>query len=151
MDGDTSRSRAGVRYRLLGLDAPETNRAQCDEELLLGMKAKWRLEKLIASGEARITESGKLDKFGRTLATLTVNGNPETVSFNPSTQKWEATFRVTQFGENVLYGTAKDASNNTGEDTVSVYAWAGDDNNPPNLKILKPAKFRSLMSRHKNN
>jgi endonuclease YncB( thermonuclease family) len=29
---------------------------------------------VIASGEARIIESGKFDRFGRTLATLTVNG-----------------------------------------------------------------------------
>ncbi len=74
VDGDTLRSPAGVRYRLLGLDAPETARAESDEELMLGMKAKWRLQTLIASGEARIIEKGKLDKFGRTLATLTVNG-----------------------------------------------------------------------------
>ena len=38
------------------------------------MKAKTRLEQLIASGTARIIESGRLDKYGRTLAVLTVNG-----------------------------------------------------------------------------
>jgi micrococcal nuclease len=43
-------------------------------ELQLGMKAKARLEQLIASGTARIIESGKLDKYRRSLATLTVNG-----------------------------------------------------------------------------
>ena len=43
-------------------------------ELQLGMKAKARLEQLIASGTARIVESGKLDRYGRTLAVLTVNG-----------------------------------------------------------------------------
>jgi micrococcal nuclease len=48
--------------------------ARCDSELQLGLKAKARLEQLIASGTARIIESGRLDKYGRTLATLTVNG-----------------------------------------------------------------------------
>jgi endonuclease YncB( thermonuclease family) len=47
---------------------------QCDSELALGQKAKARLEQLIASGTARIVESGKREKWGRTLAVLTVNG-----------------------------------------------------------------------------
>jgi micrococcal nuclease len=40
----------------------------------LGQKATARLEQLIASGVARIIESGRRDKYGRTLAVLTVNG-----------------------------------------------------------------------------
>ena len=59
----------------MGFDSPETYQARCDEELALGFKAKKHLEQLISSGTARILESGKLDKFGRTLATLTVSGN----------------------------------------------------------------------------
>lgn len=38
------------------------------------MQAKRRLEQLISRGTVWIIESGKLDKHGRTLATLTVNG-----------------------------------------------------------------------------
>lgn len=53
----------------MGFDTPETNRAQCD-----GEKAKARLEQLIASGTAQIVESGKRDKYGRTLAVLAVGG-----------------------------------------------------------------------------
>ena len=74
VDADTIRSPVGVKYRLLGSDAPETLYAKCDSELRLGMKAKARLEQLIASGTARIIESGRLDKYRRSLATLTING-----------------------------------------------------------------------------
>jgi micrococcal nuclease len=74
VDGDTIRSPAGVKYRLLGFDAPETFYAKCDGELQLGLKAKARLEQLIASGTARIIESGRLDRYRRTLAVLTVDG-----------------------------------------------------------------------------
>jgi micrococcal nuclease len=74
VDGDTIRSPAGVKYRLLGFDAPETFYAKCGRELQLGMKAKALLEQLIASGIARIIESGRLDRYRRSLATLEVNG-----------------------------------------------------------------------------
>jgi micrococcal nuclease len=73
-DGDTIRSPAGIRYRLLGFDAPEIYHAQCDFEYALGMRAKARLEDLIAGGNARLIESGKLDCYARTLAVLTING-----------------------------------------------------------------------------
>ena len=73
VDGDTIRSPAGVRYRLLGFDAPETFQARCDEELALGLKAKERLQELISSGVAVLLESGETDKYGRTLARLTVS------------------------------------------------------------------------------
>lgn len=74
VDGDTIRSPAGVRYRLLGFDAPETGLAKCMEELDLGTRAKRRLQELIDSGGARLVESGKLDRYGRTLASLYVAG-----------------------------------------------------------------------------
>jgi endonuclease YncB( thermonuclease family) len=74
VDGDTVKSPAGVTYRLIDFDAPETFRAQCSDELIRGLKAKERLEQLIASGEARIVENGKRDKYRRTLAALTIDG-----------------------------------------------------------------------------
>jgi endonuclease YncB( thermonuclease family) len=73
IDGDTIRSPAGVKYRLMGFDAPETYRAQCPEELAIGLKAKVRMEELIASGTARLMEH-RLDKYGRTLAVLMIDG-----------------------------------------------------------------------------
>jgi micrococcal nuclease len=72
IDGDTTPY--GVKYRLLGFDAPETFRAQCDAELALGRRAAERLKELLDSGEVRVIESGKIDRYGRTLAHLTVNG-----------------------------------------------------------------------------
>jgi micrococcal nuclease len=74
IDGDTIRAPYGVKYRLMGFDAPETFQAKCDAELALGERAAERLKELLASGEVRIIESGKLDRYGRTLAHLTVNG-----------------------------------------------------------------------------
>jgi hypothetical protein len=58
---------AGIRYRLMGFDSPETYQVRCDEELALGFKAKKRLEQLILSGTARILESGKLRCAGSWL------------------------------------------------------------------------------------
>ena len=74
IDGDTIRAPYGVKYRLMGFDAPETFQAKCDAELALSTRATERLKELLASGEVRIVESGKMDRYGRTLAHLTVNG-----------------------------------------------------------------------------
>ena len=74
IDGDTIRAPYGVKYRLMGFDAPETFQAKCDAELELGKRATERLKELLATGEVRIVESGKTDRYGRTLARLTVNG-----------------------------------------------------------------------------
>lgn len=74
IDGDTIESPYGVKYRLLGFDTPEIFDAKTPQEYALGMKAKKRLEQLLSRGTVRIIESGKLDKYGRSLATLTVNG-----------------------------------------------------------------------------
>ena len=38
------------------------------------MEAKERLEALLASGEVRVIESGRTDKYRRTLAHVEVNG-----------------------------------------------------------------------------
>ena len=43
-------------------------------ERQLGLIAKKRVEQLLARGEVRVLESGKRDKYGRTLAKVTVNG-----------------------------------------------------------------------------
>jgi micrococcal nuclease len=74
VDGDTIRDAQGVSHRLLGYDTPETFRAKCAAELKLGKQAQARLGQLIASGEARLLQSGRRDKYGRSLSTLTVGG-----------------------------------------------------------------------------
>ncbi len=75
IDGDTIRSPAGVTYRLLNFDAPETYRAKCEEEHAAGLKAKVRLEQFIASGNSQLIESGRSDHEGRTLAILMIKGD----------------------------------------------------------------------------
>jgi len=74
VDGDTIKAPYGVTYRLLGFDAPETHFAKCDAELQLGLAAKERLEALLRTSEVKVIESGRRDKYGRTLAHVTANG-----------------------------------------------------------------------------
>lgn len=74
VDGDTIKAPYGVTYRLLGFDTPETRFAKCDAELQLGLAAKKRLEELMGTSEVKVLESSKRDRYGRTLAHVTVNG-----------------------------------------------------------------------------
>jgi endonuclease YncB( thermonuclease family) len=74
VDGDTIKAPFGPTYRILGYDTPEIHFAKCDAERELGKAAKLRVEELLAHGEVRVLESGKLDKYGRTLARVTVDG-----------------------------------------------------------------------------
>jgi endonuclease YncB( thermonuclease family) len=74
IDGDTIKAPFAVKYRLLGFGTPEIFHSQCDAELELGMAAKERLEEILASGEVRVIESGRIDKYRRTLAHVEVDG-----------------------------------------------------------------------------
>jgi endonuclease YncB( thermonuclease family) len=74
VDGDTIKAPYGVTYRLLGYDTPETHFAQCDAERRLGRVASRRLEELLRRGRVRVVESGRRDRYGRTLANVYVNG-----------------------------------------------------------------------------
>lgn len=53
IDGDTVHLEQ-ERYRLLGIDAAEIHRAQCDAERRLGSLTKHRLEELLRSGPVTI-------------------------------------------------------------------------------------------------
>lgn len=74
VDGDTMKAPYGVTYRVLGYDTPETHFAKCDAERRLGRVATRRFEQLLASGEVKVVESGRIDKYRRMLATVYVNG-----------------------------------------------------------------------------
>jgi endonuclease YncB( thermonuclease family) len=74
IDGDTIKAPYGVTYRLLGFDTPETHFAKCDAELQLGLAAKDRLTELLRTSEVTVIESGKRDKYGRTLAKVMADG-----------------------------------------------------------------------------
>jgi micrococcal nuclease len=74
VDGDTIRAPYGPTYRILGYDSPETRFAKCPAERELGFAAKKWLEQLLAHGEVKLLESGRIDKYGRSLATVTIDG-----------------------------------------------------------------------------
>lgn len=77
IDGDTV-ERDGQRWRLSGLDAPETHGARCARERHLGIAAAARLVALLAERGGRVIEeagpSGKprREKYGRRLGRLVV-------------------------------------------------------------------------------
>jgi endonuclease YncB( thermonuclease family) len=68
IDGDT----LGIgeeRYRLLGFDTPETKRARCKRERLLGEKATMRLRALIDNARAvKLDVLTQRDRYNRYLA-----------------------------------------------------------------------------------
>jgi hypothetical protein len=66
IDGDTF-DLDGERIRILNIDTPETFRSRCENELVLGLRAKQRLRQLLDSGPLTIVRENK-DYWGRTLA-----------------------------------------------------------------------------------
>lgn len=76
IDGDTVRVRiagtgALVTVRLLGVDTPETRRAQCAAEARAGKAAtRYTQDWLARPGAITLTAAGR-DKYGRTLGRLT--------------------------------------------------------------------------------
>lgn len=80
-DGDTFKLPTGERIRLENIDTPESGaRAKCDAELFLAVHARAELTRLLGQGEPVITRARrpngqvKLDKYGRTLARVSVGG-----------------------------------------------------------------------------
>ena len=74
VDGDTI-DHGEDQYRLVGFDAPETFRAQCEAEKALGLRAKGRLTEIIQSnGQVELEINPKLDRYGRFLAIARVSG-----------------------------------------------------------------------------
>ncbi len=74
VDGDTVRF-GGASHRLTGFDTPETGyHARCEAEHRLGIVAARRLEELVKTGHAVIQESGKRDRYGRSLSKLYIDG-----------------------------------------------------------------------------
>lgn len=72
IDGDTI-SMKRVVYRIEGINAPEL-RGQCEDEKRLAKEAKRYLSGLLQSGPISFSRSST-DRYGRTLATFTVNGD----------------------------------------------------------------------------
>lgn len=78
IDGDTVRLPSGEVIRIHNIDAPETARARCDAEAALGERAADRLRQLLRAGPVAIIlddpTGRRADRYGRTLARLTVAG-----------------------------------------------------------------------------
>ncbi len=67
IDGDTLKIDSKT-IRIAEIDTPETFRSRCENELVLGLKAKERLGQLVR-GAADVTYNATgVDRFGRTLA-----------------------------------------------------------------------------------
>ena len=85
IDGDTVH-REHERYRLLGIDAAEIHRAQCDAKQRLGKLTKARLEALLQSGpvELRPDKPGERDKYraGRGTKPIGITRAPKARSTN---------------------------------------------------------------------
>lgn len=85
VDGDTIRvpcqpdgCTGSEKIRVLNIDTPETRKATCENELILGLRAKEVLVSLIRGKTIAIDRceaNGRcLDHFGRTLARISVDG-----------------------------------------------------------------------------
>lgn len=73
-DGDTF-TLDGERVRIAAIDTPERSTPQCDAERRLARLARLRLLQLLGDGSAIALERQPLpDRYGRTLARVTVNG-----------------------------------------------------------------------------
>jgi len=63
-----------ARYRLAGIDTPETRGAKCAEERSRGKAAAERLRRLVAGGSVSLSVQRARDKYGRGVASLTHDG-----------------------------------------------------------------------------
>jgi micrococcal nuclease len=72
-DGDSLRL-GEERIRIIGLDTPEIHHAQCSREFALAMRAKEIAQDLIATGAVEIRRTGRVDRYGRSLAAVSVGG-----------------------------------------------------------------------------
>jgi endonuclease YncB( thermonuclease family) len=78
VDGDTL-SINGARIRIVEIDTPETFRSRCENELVLGLKAKERLRSLVDSGTVTFEATGT-DRYRRTLARVFVTRGTEKIN-----------------------------------------------------------------------
>lgn len=88
-DGDTIRVGA-ERIRIANIDTPEMpGRARCAYEADRALAAKARLTQILSGGEITIARDG-VDRYGRTLATLRVNGRDvgEQLVAEGAAQRW---------------------------------------------------------------
>ena len=74
IDGDTI-DVAGVRYRLIGFDTPETYFAKCAHEREIGLEATNRLRHSLSQAQViEMAEIARSDRYNRKLGRLFVDG-----------------------------------------------------------------------------
>jgi len=74
-DGDTFKLPSGEIIRISNIDTPESGaRAKCDAERFLAVHARAGLAQLLGQGEVVVTREPTLDRYGRTLARVSVSG-----------------------------------------------------------------------------
>lgn len=73
VDGDTFWLQ-GEKIRIEGLDAPEISEPKCRTEGALGLQSRDMLRGILSSGDISIRRNGS-DRYGRTLASVYVNGH----------------------------------------------------------------------------
>ncbi len=71
VDGDTGWE-AGVKWRLLNVDAPELSSSQCQAERRMALRARQRLQVLMSNGY-RIDWTGKTGSYGRALVRIALS------------------------------------------------------------------------------
>lgn len=79
-DGDSGRLSDGTRFRLHGIDAPETGSmnqrggAKCEAERALGFEAKAVAVELTRGKTVRVSEIKGRDRYGRNVVRLSLDG-----------------------------------------------------------------------------
>ena len=89
VDADTV-EQAGVRWRLIGLDAPEVHSAKCPEERRQGLIAAARLITLLEErGGHLVPATGRgRDKYGRRLGRLFLGAGDSPAGSRPPALDW---------------------------------------------------------------
>lgn len=79
-DGDSGRLSDGTKFRLHGIDAPETGSmkqrggAKCEAERALGYEAKAAATELTRGREVFVTQVMGRDRYGRNVVSLSLEG-----------------------------------------------------------------------------
>lgn len=73
VDGDTFELSTGEKVRIQNVDTPELHPCRCAAECDLAAKARAFTVTALAGGSVNI-ERGRQDRYGRTVATVTVDG-----------------------------------------------------------------------------
>lgn len=86
-DGDSGRLSDGTRFRLHGIDAPETGSmnqrggAKCERERALGFEAKSVAVELTRGKTVRVSEIKGRDRYGRNVVRMSLDGEDVATMF----------------------------------------------------------------------